>query len=221
MSSRATRLRLTEVAPQRCRLRAAGLPASPPHETMKTDTASVHCTRASFAQFARQRCADSPWELRSKRDPLGAPVEWLEATYNVCSSFEGSASAVLITVCVLFNADFAVPQLGFYNSTVTSLEGLRMAVPNLTFVNAPSTVEPADVAGALRRPLVSFSWNQELGQYMWLVHPCDTENLLLCRRYDGEQGDILSVFLRAMSDYFPFAPLLVPRAGGNFDTART
>ncbi|AIO00881.1 autophagy protein 10 (ATG10) [Leishmania panamensis] len=188
---------------------------------MKIDAAAVHCTRESFSQYAHQRCANSPWELRSKRDAFGASVEWLEATYNVDSSLDATTRTVVTTVCVLFNAEYAVPQLGFYNSTVTSLADLRVAVPNLTLVNMPSSVSLADAMGASRQPLASFSWCQELGQYMWLVHPCDTENVLRCRRYDGEQGDVLSIFLRAMSDYFPFAPLLVPRAGGNGDAART
>ncbi|GET91319.1 hypothetical protein, conserved [Leishmania tarentolae] len=210
----------TEVSHDCCRLCRSGVPALP-HPTMKTDTAAVHCTRASFAHYARQRCVDSPWEFRSKRDAFGVAVEWLEATYNLGSSGESPASVVLITVCILFNADFAVPQLGFYNSTATSLEGLRLALPNLMFVNAPSTTDLIDVTGVSHGPLVSFSWSQDLGQYMWLVHPCDTENLLRCRRYDGEQGDVLSVFLRAMAKYFPFAPQLIPRAVEPFDSRRT
>ncbi|KAG5497753.1 hypothetical protein JKF63_04020 [Porcisia hertigi] len=180
----------------------------------------VHCTRESFARCARQRCADSPWELRSKFDALGTSVEWLEATYNVCSSVEGNTSQVLTTVCVFFNPDFSVPQLGFYTSTLTSLEDLQMMVPNLTFVNAPATMPAVDGTRTSHRPLASFSWCQELGQHMWLVHPCDTENVLRCRRYDGEQGDVLSVFLRAMSDYFPLLPLLLPHTEGNEDIGR-
>ncbi|KAG5497170.1 hypothetical protein GH5_01710 [Leishmania sp. Ghana 2012 LV757] len=188
---------------------------------MKKDPAAVHCTRASFARHARQRCVNSPWVLRSKRNVLGASVEWLEATYHIGNSRGKSAGAVLTTVCILFNADFSVPQLGFYSSTLESLDDLRVMVPNLTFANAPSTAAPTDVTETSPRPLVSFSWSQELGQHMWLVHPCDTENLLRCKRYDGEQGDVLTVFLKAMSDYFPFAPALVPHGPGNDDFTRS
>ncbi|KAG5471534.1 hypothetical protein LSCM1_01628 [Leishmania martiniquensis] len=213
--------RRTWVVHDRCRVRAPGIRPSSYHPSMKRDAAAVQCTRASFAHGARQLCAGSPWVFRSKRDVLGESVEWLEATYNLGSSLGKSADAVLTTVCILFNADFMVPQLGFYNSSHTSLADLRVAVPNLSFLNAPSMVAPTEVMEASPRPLVSFSWCQELDQHMWLMHPCDTENMLRCRRYDGERGDVLTVFLRAVSEYFPLAPALIPQAAGSDRIAHT
>ncbi|KAK7198753.1 autophagy protein 10 (ATG10) [Novymonas esmeraldas] len=176
--------------------------------------AATRCTRFSFGELARRRCAESPWELRAVRDALGTAVEWLEATYALGGASGSDAGVVLATVCVLFNPDYAVPQLGLYTSTAVSTADLEAAVPRLAFVGVASSAAPLDADGVSRRPLVSFSWSEELGRHAWLVHPCDTENLLRCRRYDGERDDVVTLFLRTMANYFPFAGPLLPRTSG-------
>lgn len=178
--------------------------------------AVVRCTGADFVRDAGQCCTDSAWELRERRDAFGASVQWLEATYPLPPPPDNAAASgapLLVTVCVLYNASFAVPQLGFHTATVTGLDELQASLPRLTFLNATSAADSCGKAETSRRPLVSFTWSEELGQHVWLVHPCDTERVLRCRRCDGDRGDVLGVFLRAMAGYFPLAPPLLPGSG--------
>lgn len=175
------------------------------------DVVSVRCTRSEFQQSATRLSKETAWELRSRRDAFGGAIDWLQATYALPTAGTADESPVLATVCVLFHPDFRVPQLGFVASSLLSLEDVRRAVPNLSFTN--TTPEVSGAAGAVSAsPLVSCSWSDDVQQHMWLVHPCDTENLLRCCRYDGLQGNVLSVFLHAMAAYFPFAPALLPPA---------
>lgn len=175
------------------------------------DVASVCCTRSAFTQCASRLNEETAWELRTRRDALGTAFQWLEATFNVAPTDSSMQTLILVTAYIVYHPDFCVPQLGFFTSSLLSLDELHAALPKLSFMNA--VLETSSGAEAVSKyPLVSYSWNDEAQQHMWLVHSCDTEHLVRRSRYDGAQGDLLSVFIQAMATYFPFAPALLPPA---------
>lgn len=175
------------------------------------DAAAVLCSRSEFDESAQKLSAPTAWEVRSRQSLSGAVFQWLEATYDTSVAQPGDCGSVLITVRIIYNPDFRVPQLGFSASTLVSVNDLRAALPHLSFMNA--VPETSSGAGSVSKsPLVSCSWSEEVQKYMWLVHPCDTENLIRCSRYSGVRGDVLATFVQAMSVYFPFVPSLLPPA---------
>ncbi|KPI84329.1 hypothetical protein ABL78_6614 [Leptomonas seymouri] len=175
------------------------------------DVASACCGRSEFNQCAMKLKGETMWDLRTRQDAFGTTFQWLEATYSIPVAAAPAEDQVLITAYIVFHPDFHVPQLGFFASSLLSVDELRAALPGLCFMNAVLETS-SGVDAVSTRPLVSCSWNDEAQQYMWLVHPCDTENLIRRSRYNGAQGDILVVFVRAMLKYFPLAPSLIPSA---------
>ncbi|KPA74608.1 hypothetical protein ABB37_09230 [Leptomonas pyrrhocoris] len=175
------------------------------------DGMSTCCSRSEFNQCATKLQDETAWELRTKQDAFGATFLWLEATYGIPAATSLADNLILVTVYAVYNPDFRVPQLGFFTSSLLSVDELRAALPTLSFLNAVLEMS-SGVDAASTCPLVSCSWNDEVQRHMWLVHPCDTENLIRRSRYGGARGDPLVVFLRAMTSYFPLAPSLVPSA---------
>lgn len=176
------------------------------------DIAAVRCTRSEFHYCVTRLSKATAWELRSRHDALGSAIDWLEATYPLPTTGASSDACVLVTVYIVYHPDFCVPQLGFFTSSLLCVEDVCRALPNLAFTNAGVEVrgEEGTEGAVAARPLVSCAWNEDARQHMWLVHPCDTEKLLRCCRYDGVQGDLVTVFVHAMLPYFPFAPALLP-----------
>lgn len=175
------------------------------------DAVPVCCTRDVFNACAESLSLATAWEMRSRRSVFETAFTWLEATYKFAAATHFTDKSILITAYVVYNSDFRVPQLGFFASSLLTVEDLQTALPNLCFMNTICEGTSGDDYVS-SRPLVSCTWNEEAAQHMWVVHPCDTENLLRRARYAGVQGTNLSVFLAAMSTYFPLDPSLIPPA---------
>lgn len=172
---------------------------------------AVCCTRSEFDAYVRELSLATAWEVHSRQSALGTTFHWLDATYNISATPDAGSSSLPVTVYLVYNPDFRVPQLGFFASTLVSVEELQAALPNLSFVS--TVLERSSAVDAVStRPLVSCGWNDEAAQHMWVVHPCDTENLIRRARHRGAHGDLLTVFVQAMSPFFPLAPSLLSPA---------
>lgn len=176
------------------------------------DATLVFYTRSEFNQQIEKLSDETAWELRSRQDAFGTVFRWAEANFSVLEqgTHPSGGEPLLITVFLVYQPDFRVPQLGFFTSSLLSLDDLRAALPSLSFMNVVLETS-SGVDAVSTRPLVSCSWSDEAQQHMWLVHPCDTGNLLRRGYYSGARGDVLHVFLTAMTAYFPLPPpLLTP-----------
>lgn len=150
------------------------------------------------------------WTAKSHVDELLEKHLWLQASQRLARN----GRQIFETVYVFYNANYQQPQLGFSPSIVDDndddvahiVHALQAVLPRITLLNVSNDAD--STRNAL--PVASYSFCEEVGAPLWLVHPCDTSHLMSCGRLDGIQGDVLSVFLRVMAPYAELQAHLLP-----------
>lgn len=166
-------------------------------------------TASEFRRDVEALCTTTWWEKHQKSDVYGKVVTWMEATYALQSVLPEADTHIVLTVYVYFNEDYRVPQLGFHSVDFSASEEMVTFLHGISFLNCSSeglSSDPVEAHG----PLASFSWSEELQRYLWQLHACDTARVLrhsASYRRTRSEGPV-SIFLDAMSYYFPLHPML-------------
>ncbi|EPY35706.1 hypothetical protein STCU_00968 [Strigomonas culicis] len=164
---------------------------------------SFSCTQREFDEWASviYHKGNSGWMLKGRQDSLQQKTSWLEGVASVKS--QSLAVDCWITFYIVYDTFYSQPQLCFSTTTVLDAPILSRLFPDLHFLHsAPGEDGPKTV------PLVSYCFCEELSLSAWRIHSCDTGKLLANAVLDGRIGNLLELFITAISPFLIFPPAL-------------
>lgn len=161
------------------------------------------CTQRQFSDMASALYDDgnTGWILKTRYDALQQKTSWLEGVAKLTRS--PLDSDAWITYYIVYDTLYSQPQLCFSMSVAMDAPALSACFPKLHFLHHASEDSKRKLA-----PLVSYCMCEEIAQGAWRVHSCDTCKLLACAAMDGCKGNLLELFVTAISSYFDFPAAL-------------
>lgn len=154
------------------------------------------CSQRRFDEMATALygSGNTGWILKSRCDPLRQKTSWLEGVVRI--NVQPSAAAVWVTYYIAYDAVYSRPQLCFSLSTVLDAPVLSAQFSKLRFLH-----HSCDDGEQKPAPLVSFCFCEEIARSAWKIHSCDTGKLLASAAVDGCTGNVLELFITAISPF--------------------
>lgn len=164
-----------------------------------------HAEAAALAGDDKRLC----WHLEKRDHGLFGGVCWLEG-YCHLQPREGACTEDLsLRVAVSFEECYQLPQLSFLPTDCERIATLASALPSFTFCDGSEEVQPTEHP----KPLVSLRYVADIGQMMFVVHPCDTHKLLggAAPPLSMAGESVIVRVLHAMTPFLSLGPQLIPQ----------
>ncbi|CCW65723.1 unnamed protein product [Phytomonas sp. EM1] len=163
-------------------------------------------SRSDFNELVNQfRTGRYAWVVREKVKALEGLVTWLEGNHRL---MQPNRSEVLVHLYVVYNASYSLPQLCFSPASWDDFPHIHEFLPRLLFTNIAEQNSLHDSGS--ERPLVSYTYVDDLQTMVYTVHPCDTSGLMTCGNLDGLKGNALRIFLQVMAPFISLPTVFIP-----------